>query len=98
MPEPTAYGRRLADKVAIVTGAGTEGDGIGIGRAIAMVLAGEGARVCCVDLDPARAEDSAARLVAAGGDAIAIAADVTKAVDCERIVAATVERFGRLDI
>jgi len=98
MPEPTAYGRRLAGRVAIVTGAGTEGDGVGIGRAIAVVLAGEGAHVCCVDLDQARADDTAARLAAMGADAIALAGDVTKAADCARFVATTIERFGRLDI
>lgn len=46
MPEPKRYGaRRLTGKVAIVTGAGADGQGVGIGRAIGTVLAGEGARI-----------------------------------------------------
>ena len=98
MPEPTRYGQRLAGKSAIVTGAGTEGDGIGIGRAIAVVLAGEGARVCCTDLVQERAEDTARRIRDAGGEAFAFAGDVTQAADCAVLVAAVAERFGRLDI
>lgn len=95
MPEPQGYGRRLAGKVAIVTGAGAEGEEVGIGRAIAVVMAGEGASLCCVDIDPARAEATAARLA---GDAFALAGDVTDSADCARFVAQTVARFGRLDI
>lgn len=98
MPEPRQYWPRLAGKVAIVTGAGTEGDGVGIGRAIAIVLAGEGARICCADRDLPRAEDSAARIVAAGGEAFAVGGDVSDAAVCDRIVADTVARFGTLDI
>ena len=98
MPEPKRYGGRLDGKVAIVTGAGAEGEEIGIGRAIATVLAGEGGRVCCVDLELARAQATAERIVRAGGEAFAIAGDVSVADDCERIVERTVERFGRLDV
>jgi NAD(P)-dependent dehydrogenase (short-subunit alcohol dehydrogenase family) len=98
MPEPARYAGRLAGKVAIVTGAGAEGEAIGIGRAIAVVLAGEGARVCCVDLDPARAEATAARIRSQGGDAFAAAADVSRDADCERVVAEAAGRHGRLDV
>ena len=72
MPEPTAYRSRLNGKVAVVTGAGAEGDEIGIGRAIAYVLAREGAAVVCGDLDPARAEATAAQITAEGGRAVAV--------------------------
>ena len=98
MPEPTRYGQRLAGKIAIVTGAGTEGDGVGIGRAIAIVLAGEGAQVCCADLAVDRAEATALRIRDAGGDALALAGDVSQGAQCAELVAATVARFRRLDI
>lgn len=98
MPEPQRYGRRLEGKVALVTGAGAEGEGIGIGRAIAAVLAGEGAQVCCADLDLARAEATVRRIHSAGGDAFAIGGDVSQASACERLVAAVSERYGRLDV
>jgi len=98
MPEPKRYGGRLAGKVAIVTGAGAEGDGVGIGRAIATVLAGEGAQVCGVDLDLARASATAEQIAQRGGVAFATAGDVSRSGDCDRIVADTVARFGRLDI
>jgi NAD(P)-dependent dehydrogenase (short-subunit alcohol dehydrogenase family) len=98
MPEPKKYGNRLAGKVAVVTGAGAEGSHVGIGRAIALVLAGEGARVCCSDIDPARAEETAARINREGGDAFASAGDVSDGKACARLVSETVARFGRLDI
>jgi NAD(P)-dependent dehydrogenase (short-subunit alcohol dehydrogenase family) len=98
MPEPSRYGQRLAGKAAIVTGAGAEGEGIGIGRAVSVVLAGEGTRVCCADLDLARAEATAERIRRAGGEAFALAGDVSLAADCERMVAETQGRFGRLDV
>lgn len=98
MPEPTNYNNTLEGKVAIVTGAGSEGDGIGIGRAIAVVLALEGARVCLVDLDIGRAEVTAQLIQDRGGDAFASCGDVSRRQDCARIVEETVARYGRLDI
>ncbi|HEX7694070.1 MAG TPA: SDR family NAD(P)-dependent oxidoreductase [Sphingomonas sp.] len=86
---------RVAGRVALVMGAGqTPGVTIGNGRAIATLLAREGARVICADRDLARAEESAAAIRAAGGDADAIACDVTSRPDCEAAVAAA----GRIDI
>lgn len=98
MPEPTRYCDRLAGKVAIVTGAGADGDEIGIGRAIALVMAREGAKVVCSDLDGARARVTAARIEAEGGEAIFFAGDVTNPEDCRLLVEAAVERFSGLDI
>lgn len=98
MPQPKNYNATLAGKVAIVTGAGTEGDGIGIGRAIAVVLAGEGARVCLVDLNADSAEGTRKHIEAIGGEAFVAAGDVTLRDDCARFVEATVQRYGRLDI
>lgn len=98
MPEPIRYRDRLAGKVAIVTGAGAEGEDIGIGRAIAMLMAREGARVLCADLDLDRADATAARILADGGTAIAAVGDVSDAVASVDLVAAAVDRFGQLDI
>jgi gluconate 5-dehydrogenase len=83
----------LEGKVALVPGGGGA-----IGSAIAAALAGAGARVTVVDMTQERADASAEALRAAGADVLALGADVTAEADCERIVAATVERFGRLDI
>lgn len=90
---------RLEAKTAIVVGAGqTPGETIGNGRAIALLLAREGADVLCVDRVVERAEETAAMIVAEGGRAAAHAADITKAADCEAIVQAARLRFGRIDI
>ena len=98
MPEPGHFNGTLQGKVAIVTGAGTEGEGVGIGRAIAVVLAAEGARVCLVDLDPGRAQETCEQIEKRGGEAFATSGDVTSREDCRRFVAETVDRYGRLDV
>lgn len=98
MPEPITYRDRLSGKIAIVTGAGAEGDDIGIGRAIALVMGREGAGVICADLDQKRAEATATRILAEGGQAAAMAADVTLPGDCEALVRLATEQFGGLDI
>lgn len=98
MPRPSRHGQRLADKVAIVTGAGSQGEGFGTGKAIACVFAREGARVALVDLDAERAEITRRMVAEDGGDAFVYAADVTEADGCRRVVAATLERYGRLDV
>ena len=71
---------RLKDKVAVVVGGGqTPGDTIGNGRATAILFAREGARVVVVDRDLARARDTEAAILAEGGAATALEADVTRA-------------------
>ncbi len=87
----------LAGKVAIVTGGGAAGDGIGNGRAAAILLARAGTRVLVVDRDLALAERTVGMIGAEGGVALAFAADVADEAQAERMVAAAVERFGRLD-
>ena len=91
---------RLDGKVAIVTGAGSQNEGIGNGRAAAILFAREGARVLLVDRVIERAEETAALLAAEGlGESCAVlAADVTKAADCAAMVAAAVGRWGKVDI
>jgi NAD(P)-dependent dehydrogenase (short-subunit alcohol dehydrogenase family) len=91
-------GTRLAGKVAIVTGAGAAEDGIGNGRAAAILFAREGARVLLVDRKPVLAERTQEMIAAEGGESAAMAADVTSAADCAAMVRAALERWGRLDI
>jgi NAD(P)-dependent dehydrogenase (short-subunit alcohol dehydrogenase family) len=90
---------RVAGKVAIVTGAGsTPGPGIGTGKATAVVLAREGARVLLVDLHRERAELTRQIIEEEGGQAEVFAADCTKAAECAAMVAAAVDSYGTLDI
>lgn len=98
MPEPTRYLGRLAGKVAIVTGAGAEGEDVGIGRAIAYIMAREGGKIVCADLSADRAEATASAIVAEGGEAVAVAGDVSDSDVCAALVSTAVDRFGRLDI
>lgn len=81
---------RLKNKVALVTGGGQ-----GFGQGIAETFAREGAKVAVVDLDLDKARAVAKGI---GRNAIAIKADVSKARDVERMVAATIKRFGDLEI
>lgn len=91
-------GTRVAGKVAIVTGAGSDGPGIGNGKAAALVYAREGARVMLVDRDLAAAEETGRAIADEGGDCFAFRADVSVASDCEAMAAACIERYGRIDI
>lgn len=95
---PAVGAPRLAGKVAIVTGAGSRGAGIGNGRAAAMLFAREGARVLLVDRDEAPARDTLALIEAEGGEAAVYTADVTVSEDCSAMVTFALERWGRLDI
>ena len=83
----------LNGQVAIVTGGGR-----GIGRAIALRLAKEGARVAVADLNEANARQVAQAIEADRGQALALKVDVTRKADAERMVHETVQHFGRLDV
>src|SRR5213593_4714063 len=89
---------RLTGKIAIVTGAGSRGPGLGNGKAAAILFAREGARVLCVDQLKERAEETVGIIRGEGGEATAFAADVTRAADCDGMVAEASERWGGLDI
>src|ERR1700689_5450889 len=87
----------LTGKVAIISGGGAEGDGIGNGRAASILLARAGTRVMVADLDLALAQRTVDMIEAEGGSAAAIACDITRESECKRLVQQTVSRFGRLD-
>ena len=89
---------RLDGKVAIVTGAGSSAEGIGNGKATAILFAREGAKVLLVDLFEERVAETETLIVEEGGVASTFVADVTKAAECEAMVAIAVERYGRLDV
>ena len=88
----------LEGKAAIVTGGGTAGDGIGNGRAAAIMLARAGARVLVVDRFLDLAENTVGMIEAEGGEAVAHQADLGHEDECQSMVAAAMERFGRLDV
>ena len=89
---------RLEGKVAIVTGAGSSGQGIGNGKATAVLFAREGAKVLLVDAVRERAEETLIMIKEEGGEASVFQADVTSAEECRHLVDAAVERYGRVDI
>jgi 3-oxoacyl-[acyl-carrier protein] reductase len=84
---------RLEGRVAVVTGAGS-----GIGRATALLFAREGARVGVVDVRDEAAKETVREIEAAGGDALAIRADVSVGADNEAAVRETLQRWGRFDV
>lgn len=86
---------RLTDRVAIVTGAGSP---LGMGRAIALMAAREGAHVVAVDIDGAGAEQVAREVEGLGRRALGLAIDVSNPADVRRMVEATLAAFGRIDV
>jgi 3-oxoacyl-[acyl-carrier protein] reductase len=84
---------KLEDRIAVVTGGGS-----GIGQAAALLFGREGARVAVVDLREDAAKATAERIEQAGGQALAIRADVARPADSEAVVGQTVARWGRLDV
>ena len=89
---------RLVGKVAIVTGAGSSGPGVGNGKAASVLFAREGAKVLLVDINVDHAQETLELITSEGGEASVFQADVTNADHCRSMVESAVERYGRLDI
>jgi NAD(P)-dependent dehydrogenase (short-subunit alcohol dehydrogenase family) len=83
---------QFSGKVALVTGAGS-----GIGRASALALAREGARVVVADITPAGGEETVRQITSAGGEARFARADVAEAIEVEALIATTAATYGRID-
>lgn len=84
---------RLQDKVALITGAGS-----GIGRESALLFASEGAAIVVVDVVDEAGQETVAQVKAAGGRAVYAHADVSKADECARMIAAAESNFGKLNV
>ena len=84
---------RLKEKVAIITGAS-----MGLGEAMALLFAREGARVAVADIADEKGAETVDQIVAEGGEATFVHADVSQSADVERMVDTTAETFGHLDI
>ena len=91
--------KRLAGKIAVIVGAGQQPGGTpGNGRATAERFAEEGATLLLVDINPAWAEDTLAAVQALGATASIFVADITREEDCAALIAACIQRYGRIDI
>ena len=88
----------LDGKVAIVTDAGSRGEGIGNGRAAAILLAREGAKVALLDATREWAEATKAMIDKEGGTSMVVTADVADAASCEAAVKTIVDAWGRVDV
>jgi len=91
-------GDRVKGKVAIVTGAGSTGLGIGNGKAAAILYAREGARVILIDYNLDAAEETKGLIDEEGGDCVTFKADVSKSNDCKKIIEKCIQTYGRVDI
>jgi NAD(P)-dependent dehydrogenase (short-subunit alcohol dehydrogenase family) len=89
---------RMHGKTVIVTGAGAIADGMSNGRAAALLYAREGARVLAVDRNLASAEQTCAMIREEGGECQAHATDVAQSTEVQRMVAAAMDHFGRIDV
>jgi NAD(P)-dependent dehydrogenase (short-subunit alcohol dehydrogenase family) len=97
---PPRPSQSLTNKVAIVTGAGSQSAGIGNGRAAAILLVEAGSRVVCADINLEWAKTTVSMIEKefGEGNAVAIEADVTNETHCKKMVETALEKFGRLDI
>lgn len=91
--QPNTSNLSLTGRVAIVTGAGQ-----GLGAAVARLLAAAGCKVAVNDINPDRAERTAAGIRETGGTAVAIAADIANKFQCSHLIDSTRREWGQLDI
>ena len=90
--------RKLEGKVAIVTGAGSSGEGFGTGKAISVLFAHEGASVLLVDKEEDRAKETLRLIEEEGGEATVFVTDLSVPSSCPQIVEATTSRYGAINI
>jgi NAD(P)-dependent dehydrogenase (short-subunit alcohol dehydrogenase family) len=90
--------KRLENKAVIVVGAGTKGEGLGNGKAVAIQFAREGANVLCVDRDELSVEMTAEAIRKEGGRAEVCVADIVNLNDCERVVDKCLTDFKKIDV
>lgn len=88
----------VENRVAIVTGAGTFGEGVGIGKAISVVLAQQGAKLVLADIDEERVADTAEHVAKEGAEPAVVIGDISDPTDCKRIVGTALTQFGTVDI
>jgi NAD(P)-dependent dehydrogenase (short-subunit alcohol dehydrogenase family) len=96
---PNPVGSRFENGVAVVAGGGRTDNGvaIGVGAATAILLASEGCRIGVVDINVEAAQRTVETITAAGGEAMAVQADVTSEADCARAMSAIRDAYGPLD-
>lgn len=97
MPQPSKFHGRLKGRRAIVTGAGSLGEGVGTGKAIAAVFAAEGARVALFDLDADRAGETLRLIESLGGEGKVFSGNVADRDDASRMCREALEWLGGLD-
>ena len=91
-------GGRVEGKVAIVTGAGSRGPGVGNGKAAAILYTREGAKVVLVDYNFEAAEETRRLIDEEGGDCITFKADVSQSDDCKNMIEKCIQTYGKIDI
>jgi len=89
---------KLKDKVAVVTGAGSIGPGVGNGKATAVMYAREGAKVVLADINLDAADETKSIIDGEGGECITVQADVTRSQDCKNIMDKCLQTYGRIDV
>ena len=88
----------LPERVAVVTGAGSVGPGWGNGKATAVLLARQGAKIFAIDINEAAAHETQALIAEEGGECVAYRCDMTQAGEVKQAIDACMERFGAIDI
>src|SRR5258706_398366 len=89
---------KLSGRVAIVTGAGSVGEGWGNGKATSVLFAREGATIVAMDVNLSAANETCELIRREGGTCVSFAGDVSHAADVKALVKSTIDTYGRVDI